>query len=342
MFLCIYLVELILRIVANGWRTLFARSVAFDCVIVVNGIVGVSVNFFSDYDASLLKDLEMVVLLRVLRLLRILRVLRSLPIFESLWKLSFGLFNASSTMVSTLCLLFLAIFVGACFAVELIAKNSLLRNVSETREIIDTYFRSFDGIMLFLVQFVTLDSVASVYTPLMKHRGYLFIYFGFTIIIVSIALMNLVTANIVQVALESAQESKEDRKKRLIRLRPIIQQSFHALDVFKNNRISPEEVALYHGKLPSEILRIVSRDRLLELVEALDMEGDGDVSEAEFVSAIEQLALGRLDFQGLQAVRLLSQIRVQVQKGRVELQCIYEHLKSCTSRLEVKEQKPTL
>jgi len=234
-------------------------------------------------------------------------------------------------MLSIICLLLLAIYVGACFAVELIAMDPLLRKVPETRQILDAHFYSLDGIMLFLVQFVTMDSIASVYTPLAKHRGALCIYFFAIIIIVSIALMNLVTANLVQVALESAQEDKEAQKQRLVRLRPAIQHSFHLLDVLKNNFISKEEVAQCHDELPSEVLEVVPKDKLLELVEALDMEGMGTVTENEFVQAIEQLALGRLSFQRLQQVKLLNQIRMEVKKGHVELQCIYSKTK-CLER----------
>ena len=47
--------------------------------------------------------------------------------------------------------------------------------------------------MLTLVQFVTLDNTSEIYVPVIKHVPGLVIYFMTFIMIVSIALMNLVT-----------------------------------------------------------------------------------------------------------------------------------------------------
>jgi len=83
-----------------------------------------------------------------------------------------------------------------------------LREIQETREIIDAHFNSLDSIMLFLVQFVTVDGLADVYEPLVRYRGGLCIFFGFLIFVISIALMNLVIAKLVEVALSNAENDR--------------------------------------------------------------------------------------------------------------------------------------
>merc|ERR1712007_374176 len=97
-------------------------------------------------------------------------------------------------------------------------------------------------------------------------------------------------------------------KERIVSLRPAIQRSFHILDTSHNNFISKEEVAQCHDQLPPEVLQIVSKDRLLDLIGALDMEDEGKITEEQFCEAIEQIARGRLSFSKLQQLRILDQI----------------------------------
>ena len=63
--------------------------------------------------------------------------------------------------------------------------------------------------MITLSQFVTQDSIAAIYSPLIKARPVLVLYFLALLFIVSIALMNLVTAVLVEGALEHARQEKE-------------------------------------------------------------------------------------------------------------------------------------
>merc|ERR1712137_760498 len=122
------------------------------------------------------------------------RALRMVALFEELWKIVSGLCHCIGSMLSTITLLGITLYIAACLAVEIISKDTLLQNHPDTQAIINNNFSSLDNVLLTYLQFVTMDSLAGIYVPLVQQRGYLFLYFTLIIIIVSVAIMNLVTA----------------------------------------------------------------------------------------------------------------------------------------------------
>eukprot|EP00959_Pyramimonas_sp_CCMP1952_P323139 6761872-Pyramimonas_sp.AAC.1 len=78
-----------------------------------------------------------------------------------------------------------------------------------TAEVIQDHFRSLPVAMFTLVQFATADSIASVYMPIVTKAWYMGVYFGFVWLIVTIKLMNLITAVIVDNAITQADEDRE-------------------------------------------------------------------------------------------------------------------------------------
>merc|ERR1712241_810068 len=63
--------------------------------------------------------------------------------------------------------------------------------------------------MLTLLQFVSMDSIASIYHPLIIKDPVLLVFFLPFILVVSISLMNLVTAVIVEGATEQGNQDRE-------------------------------------------------------------------------------------------------------------------------------------
>merc|ERR1712224_692638 len=76
-------------------------------------------------------------------------------------------------------------------------------------EIAEVYFTNLQVAMLTLIQFVFMDSAGAIYTPLVLRDPSLLLYFVAIMLIVSISLMNLVTAVIVEGALDQARSDKE-------------------------------------------------------------------------------------------------------------------------------------
>ncbi|CAE7031110.1 Scn11a, partial [Symbiodinium sp. KB8] len=96
--------------------------------------------------------------------------------------------------------------VFAVLGLETIASNQEMREDDNIQRLLDERFSSLGVTMMTLTQFVTLDSLSSLYLPLIKKNAWLMFYFLGLIIIVSIALMNLVTAVLVEGALEHARQ----------------------------------------------------------------------------------------------------------------------------------------
>merc|ERR1712008_47448 len=126
-----------------------------------------------------------------------------------MWRIAYCLLTSFDIWISFLSLMGMALFVFGCLGVELITLDTEHFTTPDLQGIINTYFSSLFTIILFLVQFITLDSIAEVYMPLIKAKPILALYFGLLLLVVSIALMNLVLANIVEHALASATNDKE-------------------------------------------------------------------------------------------------------------------------------------
>merc|ERR1711920_1131890 len=132
-----------------------------------------------------------------------------------------GLMSSITTVCSTLVTMILLLYLFALVGVEIISKDEeLLENTKSGQ-----YFGSLASTMITLFQFVTLDSVASVYRPLVEEKPYLLIYFIALVVLISITLLNLVTAVTVEVALDMSRNDQElrvaDMKEKRSELVPI-------------------------------------------------------------------------------------------------------------------------
>merc|ERR1719161_1175679 len=107
-------------------------------------------------------------------------------------------------MIYTCLIIFLMIYVYTCLGLELISKNSRVQHLPQ----VDEHFGDFHTTMITLFQFVSFDSVGAIYKPLILEDGFLALYFFSFMLIVSILLMNMVTAVIVEDAIEQGKADK--------------------------------------------------------------------------------------------------------------------------------------
>ena len=111
-----------------------------------------------------------------------------------MWRLVYGLLTAAETILATSALILVFMFVFSCVAVEVISKDKRLAGLEDTGFIISEYFGNLGKTVMTLMQFVTMDSLATIYFPLIVEEPLLLCFFLPILIFVSIGLMNLVTA----------------------------------------------------------------------------------------------------------------------------------------------------
>lgn len=314
-FLAIYTLELALRFIAGG-RQMFCNGwFILDFVLVFVGLLALVVApVMSEAGEGAMEGIEKLLIIRGLRLLRLVRALRMISYFKVMWRLVHSLLTAGSTLLSTTSLLALALFISGCIAVEIITKDKDLLLDPETGPIVERHFANLPTSILTLCQFVTLDSIAAVYFPLMMARPLLFFFFVPLGLIISIGLMNLVTAVLVENCLENAaQEAEYERlqlKNKAKAALPAMIEIFKVLDKDHSGFISREEIEhVPLDILPGKLLESISIPSMADLFELLDVDGTGSLTQAEFVEGLLNLVLLDVPIWTIQSLRLLGLLK---------------------------------
>lgn len=350
-FLGIYLLELTLRFVADGRQCLANPWTRFDIVLVVLGVAITWVlmplaNLTTDNAATNFEPAKKILILRFLRMIRLARALRFFQGFSTLWRLINGILNSTSQIISTFILLTLTIYVFSCLGAELITGTSKNDNWLTSQDeklraagtVVEEKFKSIPAIMMTLIQFVTVDSVSSIYTPLIEAQPALLMYFVPLMLILSITLMNLVTALLVEAAIESGQADKELKhatlKKRVKQMAPAIKTAFQALDDNGNGILTRDEIKVKQTELPDALLELLGPNSIMELFEMLDEDGSGEVPESEFVEGLLRSATSDVPMENQQMLKLM---RINRRKIETCQQGLTQTLALLTSRSQVKK-----
>lgn len=324
-FLIVYTCEIGMHFFAFGCKCLRDHWVKFDLVMVVIGWgTGVLLTGLKD-------QLNFVLVLRTARPLRLARAVRLLARFRDLWMLVRGLLNSASTMFYTLFLLIIVLFVFSSIAFELITENPLAAGPDVDEEfhaIVQSHFRSLPVIMMTLVQFVTMDNIVLVYKHLVEKDWVLGIYFMFAILVISIVLMNLVTAVVVNSAMEQANQDRDAmrivEKQRQTKLLKELKRLFQRLDDDGSGSVTLEEVA--HIKLEDrELLQsIVGISDPIEVFQALDFNGDGSLSIDEFCEGIINVTVSKVPVEIKRTEKKVDMLRDEMR--RTPTSCLNDDL----------------
>jgi len=323
MFLAVYLLEICLRLLAVGRACFWDSWFLFDLLLVMGGCVASWVltpiyagNGPGDQNRQVLSQL---MVFRICRLLRLLRAMRMVKKFRSMWRLVYGLLTSFNTMITTLSLVGLVLYTFACLGIEMITKDPNLRESAspEVRRIVDTFFTDLFVTQMFLFQFVTLDSVAAVYMPLIKEKPILAIYFLSILLVVSISLMNLVMAKIVEGALDAAHHDHEmerqQRKESIRAIVPVLKDIFARMDQDGSGHVELRELqVLGMTQVPEELAPLVMMDSMVELFEILDIDNSGTVSQDEFIEGILSMHISEVPLQQVQMLQMMRALRDKV------------------------------
>jgi len=305
-FLFIYTLELLLRLMAEGWCIFCSVWFLLDFFLVGVGLVATVATF---------EGIEKILVVRGLRLLRLVRALRMFKHCKVVWHLVYALLSAGQTVMSATGLIAFTLYIFACVAVEIITKDTDLQADPVTSEIIARYFSDLPTSGLTLMQFVTLDSIAVVYSPLIKKKPFLGVYFAGILIFVSIGLMNLITAVIIEGAMDISAEKRDEERtemKSLIKNSlPGLLDTFAALDVDHSGCISRAELQTVHGAvelIPHAVLKKLPIDDAVDLFELLDVDESNLLTQTEFVEGLLNIALLDTPIWTLQTLKLLRKI----------------------------------
>jgi len=325
-FLCIYAVEILVRATAQQWACLRDGWFLFDFFLVLGACAGQLALLWTGESA------EQIMVLRLLRLMRLARSVRMIKQIRSIFRLVYGLITCGETIFSTFALLSLVIYVFGVLGAEIIASSAGLKANPTTGPIISNHFSSLGMTMMMLTQFVTMDSIASVYKPLILEEPWLLLYFLPVGAIVSIALMNLITAVLVEGALESARQDREEERKMenitTKKMLPEIVRIFDTLDADGNGELNIEEMARFDrpgkGKgggsgINRRILDRAGVDSMEELFQILDVDSSGRVSRMEFEEGLLSIFLREVPVSSLQILKLIRLLRDSVGELHAEL-----------------------
>jgi len=309
-----YVAEVGMRFVGLGTAVLRSNWVKFDIFLVLCGLMDLA-SYVATAGGSI-AILDTVLLVRVLRLARLARVLRLMIKFHTLWMLVQGLMNSLMTLVWTGLIICILLFIFSVLGLELLTPDASFSD--EYNRIAEEHFGSLFMAMTTLLQGLTLDSFGAVYRPVMHARPFAVFYFVPFLLIVSIALMNLVTALMVNFSLEQASNDKQvheeiaaERKAQLIRL---LQEAFRELDVDGNGYITLEDMRAAPDDVRELIFDIAdlqeSNDTdVIRIFKTLDYDCSGTVEISEFCEGLMKFQEGK-DFE---SYRIMKQCNNMIQ-----------------------------
>jgi voltage-gated sodium channel len=291
-FLFLFTAELLLNVVAYGPAVVTQGWKLFDLVIILGGVVSQwMLGPFIQGPHPVVEVAEQVLILRMMRLLRLVRAVRLVTSFRALWKLTNSFLLCAPTMMSAFTLMITILYIFACIGAEFIAKGEWADPA--LAEHVRVHFSTLPRTLLSLIQFVTGDSISSIYFPLIVHKPVLCIYFVALIMMITLALMNLVTAALVDDSMSMTRMDDEMEavytRHRLRKLKPSILELFRQIDRDASGHVEQHEVidALSSGlAVPTDLKSMLTEDRILDVFDSLDSDGDGVLSIDEFVEGL--------------------------------------------------------
>lgn len=294
-FLVIYVVELGLRFFAFKGAALNERWVRFDLFLVTLGIVTTWIlePFVEDPPAAL----NPLLVLRTTRLLRVGKTMKFFVRVTECWRLVRGFINSSAIIVYTFVVWFLTLYVFSCLGVEIITKHTLNGTDPEFTAVVNRFFRTLPQTMVTLVRFACLDNTGDVYQTLVDKDPWLFIYFGALILIVSVVLFHTLGAVIFSCMLEQNSDEHEAAKAAKERdwemLVMDLRDMFIRLDADQSGCLSRKEVANISSEDKVRLTEALGVTTPMQVFDALDVDGSGEVSISEFFDGVWECVLAR-------------------------------------------------
>lgn len=295
-FYCVtFTIELALRVLAEGsgfvyktnWRWNF-----FDSIIVAISLLELAMGDLAEKAAQQVPSIRIIRMARVVRVLRIARVMRQ---FRSLRVLVHSVFNTLRSLMWTLLLLGVILFVFAILFTQAATQNFLFgtRQIPELDRTYGTLGKSFMTLFQAISGGVSWRDITR---PLGELHGawemFYLIYFAFTYF----AVLNVVTGVFCQTAIESANRDHDlmaaaqlAAKQQYIRE---LKKLFHQVDVDSSGKVTLEEFeeSMRDERLQAYFASLdISIDEAFSLFKLLDQDASHAIDIDNFVTGCLKL-----------------------------------------------------
>jgi len=315
-FTLLFLVEFTLKVIFVGWvvyvpcasRTELQMEACWNLLdaffVWVTGVFVVWIAPLASLDVSQLRIFTAV---RAIRLLRLVRVVRKMPQFSEAYLLIRGLSDSMRTLFWTVLVIFFITYIFAIFGIVIYSvtikeayEDALQGKYSGQSSMADLEMLwdatgGVDRMMYTLIQVLTLDSWTGISRPMEYVCPGCWLYFFLYIILAAIVFLNLVTAVIVENALENSKADedaqlmlKEELNKKLFKT---FQQLFLQMDDDDDGTLTADEFDVaFNTPDVARKLKLLNfkREECVELFHLLD-EGDGCLTLEEFFYGLQQM-----------------------------------------------------
>mmetsp|Transcript_107338 Transcript_107338/g.334551 ORF Transcript_107338/g.334551 Transcript_107338/m.334551 type:complete len:568 (+) Transcript_107338:108-1811(+) len=255
-FTTLFIVEVIFRMLADGWIWIFQLTNFWDVALII---------FTSVLPMWILKPIgvqsdafRLFSVIRVLRMIKLVRMVRMVPLFQILYSLVSGLLGSARLLLFTYVLMGIVLYILAVFSVSWIAKDDTLQDDALAQE----YFSTVPAAIFTLLQVLTCDWT-SVARPMLEKSPVVVVICVIVIMVVTLVVLNLITAVICNAAIDRRKDDEEleARAKRDMLSIEIkaLQDLFLDLDDDQSGALSKDEFmkAAHFNKTVSQKLRLL-------------------------------------------------------------------------------------
>merc|ERR550537_1142993 len=167
-----------------------------------------------------------------------------------------------------------------------------------------------------MIQFVTLDAGSDIYLPIVKVSPEMIIFFVILILVVGVALMNLVTAIIVEGSFEQAKLDREVtrayKRQMAVQMMPYVRKMFQDIDTDKSGDITIDEISSIGWDVRERMASCFETDDMVELFEMLDIDGSGHIKIDEFCDQLVKIVTSDTPVENIRMMKQLALLRHEV------------------------------
>jgi len=312
-FTVFFLFEIILRFQVCGLVGFYPNTMErrINCLdlglVVITGLILTwIIPFFcwiTGFEES--KVISIFSVLRAIRLTRLVRVFRNVSVFREAWMLIRGLTDSSRTLFWTIVVIFFVTYGFAILGLSIIcvpleSKRAGITDVEEIRRIDELLqlFGGLDKMMFTLVQVLNGDSFHVFVREIIHFLPWSWLYWYAYIALVCVVLMNLVTAIIVENAMETSRNDQEHQLQDKLAKHSAEMKQLHKLfammDIDGSGTLSwPEFKLSFKDKEMRNKWRVLDfrPEDCRELFRLLD-DGDGEINVNDFFEGLSRMKGG--------------------------------------------------